>query len=319
MLLEHIGSRGRILAEILDDVRGSDSSKKQNLLRGISKITLALARTSHARIGSLRFNDDTFSTLETRPLFCANSILESEGVPRVVNRTYETERAFIEDMLRFREEAFRTQPNAVYDEEDCRLQMYHMVVLRAVHTLLVDYKFQGPYVLQLTDFHAGNIFVDEEWNITGIIDLEFICALPPSMMNVPYWLSVKAIDNIRENMAVVAKVHETYMNIFREEERHCTHEHDLQLSLSIQGAWESGACWLYGCITSIDGTPYFVEEHICEELGIRLSLDEEKRFAILMSHLWSRDSENIVRQKLHDKAEYDKAIVQHFSQELDMV
>jgi len=72
-------------------------------------------------------------------------------------------------MLRFREEVFRTQPNAVYDEEDCRLQMYHMVILRSVHTLLLDYKFQGPYVLQLTDFHSGNIFVDDNWNITGTL------------------------------------------------------------------------------------------------------------------------------------------------------
>lgn len=88
MLLEHIGSRGRILAGSLNDVREPDSRKKRNLLRSISKITLALARTSHARIGSLRFNDDTTSALETRPLFCASSILKSEGVPKVVNRVY---------------------------------------------------------------------------------------------------------------------------------------------------------------------------------------------------------------------------------------
>jgi len=137
------------------------------------------------------------------------------------------------------------------------------------------------------------------------------------MIEVPYWLSVDAIDNIRENMAVDAKVHETYMDIFREEERHCIHEHSLQLPLSIQEAWESGSCWLYGCITSIDGTPHFAEEHICEGLGIKLSLNEETRCAAVMSRLWSRDSDDIVRQKLHDKAEYDKAMVRPFSRELD--
>jgi hypothetical protein len=30
----------------------------------------------------------------------------------------------------------------------------------------------GPFPLQLTDLHASNIFVDEDWNITCLIDLE---------------------------------------------------------------------------------------------------------------------------------------------------
>jgi hypothetical protein len=30
----------------------------------------------------------------------------------------------------------------------------------------------GPFYLQLTDLHASNIFVDENWNIAYLIDLE---------------------------------------------------------------------------------------------------------------------------------------------------
>lgn len=69
-------------------------------------------------------------TLANRPIFCTNSILESEGAPRTVNRTHATSGSFIDYMIRFREEAFRAQPNAVNDEDDCHLQMLHMVLLR---------------------------------------------------------------------------------------------------------------------------------------------------------------------------------------------
>lgn len=36
----------------------------------------------------------------------------------------------------------------------------------------------GPFPLQLTDLHVSNILVDEQWNVTGLIGLEWICALP---------------------------------------------------------------------------------------------------------------------------------------------
>ncbi|KAJ0127283.1 Uncharacterized protein HZ326_29615 [Fusarium oxysporum f. sp. albedinis] len=50
--------------------------------------------------------------------------------------------------------------------------------------------------LQFTDLHASNIFVDEEWNVTCFVDLEWISALPVEMLAVPYWLTGCKIDEI---------------------------------------------------------------------------------------------------------------------------
>jgi hypothetical protein len=79
---------------------------------------LSLAKKQQSCIGSLRFNDDGSITLTDRPLLCTSSILESEGAPKILNRTYKTAGHFIDDMLKFREEAFSAQSNAVNDEED---------------------------------------------------------------------------------------------------------------------------------------------------------------------------------------------------------
>lgn len=302
-----------MLSDTLKDFRESDPNRMQNLCRGISQIMLSLASKAQSHIGSLRFNDDGSTTLANRPLFCANSILESEGAPRTVNRTYTTSGSFIDDMLQFRERAFRAQPNAVNDEEDCRLQMLHMVLLRLLKPQFVDCHSKGPFVLQFTDFHASNIFVDDEWNIVALIDLEFICALPPSMMDVPYWLLVDAIDEIRDDIPAFRKMHESFMDIFRDEERSFKHEHETQLASSIQGSWTTYSYWYYLCLTSINGMACCVEDHLYEKFDFKPSLDEETCWARSMSSFWSFDSKTVVEQKLRDKAKYNEDMARHFN------
>jgi hypothetical protein len=41
----------------------------------------------------------------------------------------------------------------------------------------------------LTDLHGPNIFVDQDWHIKHIIDLEWACSLPIEMLGPPYWMT----------------------------------------------------------------------------------------------------------------------------------
>lgn len=284
----------------------------ENLFHGISRIMLSLARATQPNIGSLRFNDSGSITVETRPLLCANTILESEGAPRVLDRTYETTGSFIDDLLRFRRAAFRAQPNAVNDEEDCYLQMSHMVFLEDMKALINQHHSEGLFVLQFQDLHASNIFVDDEWNIIALIDLEYICALPPSMMNVPYWLSVDAIDDVSEQMDAFSEMREAFMHVFRDEEESFGRSRDELLALTMEKAWDSQSYWFYCCFTSVDGITCCVEDHLFKALDIRLSPDEEMDWAKSMAARWSSDVECIVRQKLDDKAAYNEDVARHY-------
>jgi hypothetical protein len=166
LLLEYIDrNKDRMLSETSREYRDTDSKQVENLTRGISRITmLSLAKKTQSFIGSLRSNDDTSITLTNRPLLCTSSILESEGAPKILAKTYKTCGHFIDDMLRFREKAFSKQPNAGNDEEDCHLQMLHITVLRLLKSQFVDSHSKGPFVLQLTDLHSSNIIVDDHWN-----------------------------------------------------------------------------------------------------------------------------------------------------------
>jgi hypothetical protein len=103
-------------------------------------------------------------------------------------------------MLTLHENSFLSNPNAVYDDDDCRGQMAARALLRMLSHYYIERKrCNGPFYLQFTDLHASNIFVDEQWNITCLMDLEWVCVLPAEMLAVPYWLSGHGIDEIMDN------------------------------------------------------------------------------------------------------------------------
>lgn len=55
---------------------------------------------------------------------------------------------------------------------------------------------RGPFVMSLTDLHPSNIFVDEKWHITCLMDLEWACADPVEMIQPPHWLTNESVDRI---------------------------------------------------------------------------------------------------------------------------
>lgn len=76
----------------------------------------------------------------------------------------------------------------------------------------------GHFHLQFTDLHASNIFVDENCNITCLIDLEWVCALPAEMLDVPYWLTDRGIDEIvDDDLCEFDEVRQEFIEIIEEE------------------------------------------------------------------------------------------------------
>jgi hypothetical protein len=121
-------------------------------------------------------------------------------------------------MLKFHNDFFLTNLNAVSSIGDCLGQIAAKAMLRA---LLYHYiqreSCNRPFCLQLTDFHASNIFVDKDCNIKCLIDYEWVCTLPAKMLSVPHWLTRCAIDNMtEENLRKFEIVHQEFMNIFEE-------------------------------------------------------------------------------------------------------
>ncbi|KAI5860294.1 hypothetical protein GGS23DRAFT_582044 [Durotheca rogersii] len=314
MILEYLGPEtGRMLSDTLDMYR-EDEARRQRLFRGMSRIMISLARVPQAHIGSFQFHDGGTVTLTNRPLSCSMMISENDGAIRTMprNETISCTDAFVSDMLTFHDHRFLSQPNAVYDEGDCRAQMAVKALLRVVsHNYIKRELRNGPFLLQHTDFHASNILVDEDWNVTGLIDLEWICALPAEMLAVPYWLTGCAVDGIEgERLDQFDRVRRAFMHIFEEEEQAVkakASSHDINLSKIMHDMWDSKGVWFWYCLSSVNAMYFLLEAHLLPPKS--LSLEAER----IVSRFWSRESEDIVRMKLADKKAYDDELRELFS------
>ena len=91
----------------------------------------------------------------------------------------------------------RHQLNSVLNKADGIYQIGALVGLRALLPRFWNVESRnGPFVLNLIDMHQSNIFVDDDWNITHLIDFAFAPVCPVQMAGVPFWLSNHDVDDL---------------------------------------------------------------------------------------------------------------------------
>ncbi|KAG2414306.1 hypothetical protein HFD88_003497 [Aspergillus terreus] len=170
---------------------------------------------------------------------------------------------------------------------------------------------RGPFSFMLTDVHQSNIFVDAEWNITCLVDLEWACSRPIEMVEPPYWLTSKGVDGL--DAAEYNSVRTELMEILAAEEEARTtlssNEGGLpRLSDVMNRAWESGTFWYTLALSSPSGMFTIFDQHIrptfCPKYG--------DVFNAIMPFFWKRDVGYITDRKLSDKEEYDRNLRQAF-------
>jgi hypothetical protein len=223
-----------------------------------------------------------------------------------LQQTYNCTDSFVSDMLTFHNYRFLSQPYAVFDEEDCRGQMAVKTLLRTFsHYYIKPEHRNGPFILQLTDFHQSNIFVDREWNITCLIDLEWMCSLPVEMLAVLYWLTGRAVDQIKgEHLNEFDKVRKEFVHIFEEEQKLIGKEHNVSLTKVMCDMWESKGVWFWYYIESMNAMYFLVESHLCPRFLGSLSIEAKG----IVSRFWHKDSEDVVKKKLARRENYDEEL-----------
>ncbi|EQL02551.1 Aminoglycoside phosphotransferase [Ophiocordyceps sinensis CO18] len=309
MVMEYVGSEvGQTLSDTWDQQR-EDPAHLETLCRSMARIMLAVSRVPQPRIGSFRFNDDGTITLANRPLVCSTMILESEGTPRTMrtDETYGCTEPFVADMIRLHDNRLLSNPSATDDEEDCRSQMAIRALLRTMsHHFVQRERRNGPFGVQLTDIHPGNILVDKDWNITCIFDLGEMCALPLEMVSVPYWLTGRAISQLQgEHLEEFDRVRRRFMQILEKEESSVGGS----LSKMMHETWESQGVWFWHSLTSVDAAFWLVADHLCPKFQARLSLQVEQAF----SQFWCENTDQVVRAKMEDYKRYDNNLRQLFN------
>ena len=299
-----------MLSESWEEKR-QDKSRRTTLFRDLSRIMLSLGRIPLPRIGSFTLNDQGVLSLTNRPLTLRLQNLENEGVPTNIARhdSYSSVEPYMLDLLAYHDSLLRYRPNSINDQLDCRAQMAVLTAMRAVLPHFINRGLRnGPFLFTLTDIHQGNIFVDEEWHIKYLIDLEWACSLPMEMQNPPHWLTGRGVDQLEgEYLAEYDDVREEFMKAFENEERlqygKSLEKVNLLRTRTMRRAWESGGYFYFHALESTTGLFNLFLQHIWPKFPA--SMAAKIGFDDAVSPFWSFDTDKVTATKMKDREEYE--------------
>ncbi|EEH07534.1 conserved hypothetical protein [Histoplasma capsulatum G186AR] len=314
---------GYLLIEYIEEAKGKmlsntwlekqdDMKLRSNLYRDLSRIFLSLANTPLPKIGSFVIDNNGFLRLANRPLSLGIQELENEEIPTCMPRdyTYSTVDSYVVDTLSFHDNRLQHQPNAINDVGDYIYQSSALVAMRAIFPLFFRRDLRrGPFTFMLTDLHQSNIFVDEAWHITSLVDIEWGCSLPVEMLQPPHWLTNKGVDQIVTEEYNKARME--FMNILAdEEERGDGASNTMKLSTVMNQAWEMGTFWYSLALSSPTGLFALFGKKLQPQLTEKCP--DHDAFHQIMPWYWARDTVSIVTRKLADRQNYDTRLRQVF-------
>lgn len=317
MILEYIGEDK---AQMLSNTwyNPHDNIRRTNFFRDLSRVTLTLARHSSPHIGSLRIDDKGFIHTKNRPLTLRLQHLENEGIPTNISRDqlYFTSNTYILDLLACYDNKLRYQPNAIHNDFDGRDQMATVTAMRAIHSHYLQNSLRhGPFILMLTDLHHSNIFVDDNWNIKYIVDLEWACFQPVEMLRVPLWLTNQPLDYLApdEGLEEFTKAHDEFLDIFEQEEEAMMESKPLfphTLSEIIRMGWKNGNPWFFSAIEAPKGLCTLFLDHLQQRYGD----PDNPNFVNVFSPYWDMDGTQVINAKIKDKDDYANKLRKLFAE-----
>ena len=290
-----------------------------NLFRDLSRIILSLSQLPLPRIGAWTIDERGVLTLANRPLTHQFQSLENEGIPTIARTlTYTTADAYYIDLLACHDSRIRIQPNSIVDETDGRAQMANIFVMRGLlsHFTNRDLRY-GPFIFNLTDLHGSNIFVDRDWHIKYIIDLEWACSLPIEMLAPPYWITSRAVDELEGNeLQIFEKAYQNFTDIFEEEEKKFTPTYGsitYRTDIMRRG-WKIGNFWYFHALKSPKGLFNLFRQHVQPIFESRHdgSTPHVNDFVQMVSPYWASDARETVTAKLADKMKYEQKLRELF-------
>ena len=328
--LDGVSEVGYLLIEYIEETQGTmlsntwtekrhDIELWTNFFRSLSRILLAISKTPLPRIGSFIIDEEGYLTLSNRPLTMELQELENESIPTGVSPdyTYSTVESYVTDLLGVHDSRLRNQPNAVNNVHDCGYQMSALAAMRTIAPLFFRRDFhRGPFVFTLTDLHPSNIFVDDEWRITCLVDLEWACSRPIQMVEPPYWLTNNGIDeidvteydNLRKELLTIMNAEGTEKS--RSIPSKDVEETPVRLSEVMEEAWATGTFWYSLALSSPTGLFRLFYEHI-QPL---LSKHGPEEIGEIMPFYWGKDVGKFLTTKLADKKKYDAELRQAFAE-----
>ncbi|PYI11224.1 hypothetical protein BO78DRAFT_303496 [Aspergillus sclerotiicarbonarius CBS 121057] len=313
LIMDYVEStEGVMLSESWEALR-HDKTRRNNLFQGLSRIILSLAQVPFTQIGSLTLDNNGVIKLANRPLTLRLQHLENESIPTNIARdlTYSTTDAYLLDLLACHDSRLRHSPNSVRDEYDGQAQLSILTIMRALLPQFMDRDLRrGPFVLTLTDLHQSNIFVDSDWNIKYLVDLEWTCSRPAEMLHPPYWLTGRGVDQLEgEHLDTFSDIHSEFMDAFEEEESILSPKGGRAFNLThmFRNGWKTGNFWYFHALDNPKGLHNIFLDHI-QPIFAKLDDTGMAEFERTITPYWSADVTAFLAKKTQDKEVYESQL-----------
>ena len=208
-------------------------------------------------------------------------------------------------MLAYQDRRLRFQPNSILGRPDGIFQLSALVALRALLPVFWGQDSRGDaFVLTLPDLHQSNIFVDNDWNIVGVIDFEFAPVQPQQLVNVPHWLSDKGIDElVGPALEEYKGLYDLFVDTLEDEE--AARQRDHSFSRRLREDWQTGKLWYNAALRSSNAFPLVFEHSIQPRFFAKFDPDVE---GLSLLQLWGENYEEFIAAKIQDKDRYEDGI-----------
>jgi hypothetical protein len=121
-----------------------------------------------------------------------NELVRACGIGKEVfgQGVYHSSTDYVASLLELQSVHLEQQRNSVYDAADCRMKYTTRLLMKALALKFVDRADNhGPFKLFCDGLGPGNVLVDDQFRITGVIDWEFCYAAPAQFAgSIPSWL-----------------------------------------------------------------------------------------------------------------------------------
>ncbi|OJK01949.1 hypothetical protein ASPACDRAFT_50737 [Aspergillus aculeatus ATCC 16872] len=296
--------------------------KTTNLYRDLFRIMLSLSQLALPRIGSWTIDTDGVLQLTNRPLTLRLHQLKNAGIPINMDRnlTYTSADSYYHDVLSCHDSRLRHQPNSMHDEDDGRAQMANLTMMGALLPQFTDRDLShGPFFYRFTDLRQSNIFVDKDWHIRYLIDLEWTCSLPVESLRPPYWLTGRPGDNILgEHLDTFSEAHGRFVDIFQEEEKRYPPLFNVSTyrTNAMRRGWGVGNFWYFHALNSPKGLFNIFRGSIQPRFAASQSANPTD-FSRIVSEYWSVNTTGIIEERLKAKDTYENELRQRFQNTSD--
>ena len=297
------------------DLVNLDPTLRSDLYTQLADIFIQLRHCEFPHIGSLALDpmdDQTPIFAHNRALSIDINAYEVGGLNTTSiigpNRIYTTAIDYIYTLTQLLFNEFDKQQNSVYNESDAR---YHLYGLHQFRSILMGWlrreTNEGPFILTHGDFRTSNVLVDQDMNITAVLDWEWSRTVSVQMFVPPAWLRGSDIRGLLSFRGILyMKELAVFRDVLmvREKEMHCqgSGEEKIPLSKLWNGIHSHANIFIAHALLRLDvvGDVYWegLDRHY-------FGKEVEARVKLFYEVLATSDQNKVIARKLRDLETYN--------------